>query len=558
MKNDVIIGLQPAITLADLMARLPLMDISEGRLKNQLAALRTFARVVLKPPEQIHIDPAFVRKLMDEARPIHLNISTRRWSNVKTEVRGAMRLFNILEPHPTANKLPSDWEALIALISHPARRSTFRRFAAFCVDRGVARSDVSAKTIAEYEAYLVNDSVRTSPRRIAGDARRIWNRVAASDETGLPLIEKPIDRDRYSLPWESFPAEFKADVEAYTAARSTQNWDSDDALPVFSEATRAQYRRMFRRLASLAVLSGTDPNDMKSIGDLVRPSRLRLALKFMQARNDGEKSKDMFHMVTLARTAGHRWTDLSPPELRELDTWSKRLRYARDGLTEKNRERLRQFVDSSVHRRMERAPEEVFSRLARAPEVNSRMATLAARALMLAFELVAPIRLKNLAALNIERNFHLAFSTDEKTLVLSLSAAETKNNVDLALPIPAWLVALFEIYKERYHPVLARNAPSPWLFPGRWAGLPMTESGVSKALPAFVKRELGLDVNTHLFRHLAGLVYLKHRPGDYETVRRLLGHKNIQTTTNFYVGLETEEAFARYHETLRARGGISS
>ena len=35
----------------------------------------------------------------------------------------------------------------------------------------------------------------------------------------------------------------------------------------------------------------------------------------------------------------------------------------------------------------------------------------------------------------------------------------------------------------------------------------------------------------------AGAVYLKHHPGDYETVRRFLGHRNIRTTVKFYCGL---------------------
>jgi hypothetical protein len=35
---------------------------------------------------------------------------------------------------------------------------------------------------------------------------------------------------------------------------------------------------------------------------------------------------------------------------------------------------------------------------------------------------------------------------------------------------------------------------------------------------------------------------LKHDPGNYELVRRVLGHRNIQTTIDFYIGLETLEA----------------
>jgi len=46
-------------------------------------------------------------------------------------------------------------------------------------------------------------------------------------------------------------------------------------------------------------------------------------------------------------------------------------------------------------------------------------------------------------------------------------------------------------------------------------------------------------MTVHQFRHACAAIYLKHRPGEYEVVRRLLGHRNIQTTINFYCGLET-------------------
>ena len=47
-------------------------------------------------------------------------------------------------------------------------------------------------------------------------------------------------------------------------------------------------------------------------------------------------------------------------------------------------------------------------------------------------------------------------------------------------------------------------------------------------------------MTAHQFRHAAAAIYLKEHPGQYETVRQLLGHRNIQTTINFYVGLDDD------------------
>ena len=57
----------------------------------------------------------------------------------------------------------------------------------------------------------------------------------------------------------------------------------------------------------------------------------------------------------------------------------------------------------------------------------------------------------------------------------------------------------------------------------------------------------------HQFRHAAAAIYFKHHPGDYETVRRLLGHQDIQTTIKFYCGLETIAATEEFGKLIREK-----
>jgi integrase len=66
-----------------------------------------------------------------------------------------------------------------------------------------------------------------------------------------------------------------------------------------------------------------------------------------------------------------------------------------------------------------------------------------------------------------------------------------------------------------------------------------------------IQKAIGLRLTVHQFRHAAAAIYLKHRPGDYETVRRLLGHRDIQTTIRFYCGLETMQATEEFGKLIR-------
>jgi integrase len=58
-------------------------------------------------------------------------------------------------------------------------------------------------------------------------------------------------------------------------------------------------------------------------------------------------------------------------------------------------------------------------------------------------------------------------------------------------------------------------------------------------------------ITVHQFRHACAAIYLRHCPGDYETVRRLLGHRNIKTTIDFYCGLETTQATEAFGKIIR-------
>jgi integrase len=57
-------------------------------------------------------------------------------------------------------------------------------------------------------------------------------------------------------------------------------------------------------------------------------------------------------------------------------------------------------------------------------------------------------------------------------------------------------------------------------------------------------------ITPHQFRHLAAKLYLDEHPEGFETVRRLLGHKSIETTMRFYRELEAALASKRYAAVL--------
>ena len=79
----------------------------------------------------------------------------------------------------------------------------------------------------------------------------------------------------------------------------------------------------------------------------------------------------------------------------------------------------------------------------------------------------------------------------------------------------------------------------------RRAPIPCVEN-----ISSTIRKALGLHVHPHLFRHLAARLFLSRHPGHYEEVRRVLHHRNIQTTIDSYAGLEAATALNRYDDIV--------
>jgi hypothetical protein len=113
------------------------------------------------------------------------------------------------------------------------------------------------------------------------------------------------------------------------------------------------------------------------------------------------------------------------------------------------------------------------------------------------------------------------------------------------------VTSFIELYIRDFRPVLLRGSNAPLLFPGgKGDGHTKCASTLSDQITKRIEKELGFRITAHQFRHAAAAIILKNEPGNYELVRRILGHRNVQTTINFYVGLETMESSKQFGEMI--------
>lgn len=535
--------------LADLPPLLAGDDMKPQARRNMLSAINTAARVLEGEPASIPADATELRTRLEHADPGSHGIGPVRWRNVKSDLNRALR-FVYGDERRVA--LSAAWLAVVAASGSPTDKSMMRRWGRFCLSRTVEPPAVTDEHLAGFIEHLEKIERSKSPARIAADTARLWNRLAASySELALPPLTIVSRSHAYTLAWSDFPPSLEADVRAFCAPPSIANlFDIERDSRTFSAETSFAYERLLRRLATAEVRAGISAPSLTSLRELVDPSHLREGLAWLAGRNDGRPNVQLHNIAALSLTIARHWAKLDKRDIDMIEIWAKRFRPKRTGMTAKNRERLRQFTGGDVLAGLIKLPEQIFAELEGKP-ITPTAARLARDAIMVAVLTVAPMRLKNLRQLHRHSHFRPAFSIDASRWELVIPAAAVKNDIDLAYPVPAHIMTMIDRYMTDYQPVLA-HGPSGLLFSGFRGSETFSEGGARAALKRLIERRLGITMNPHLFRHLDAWIFLKAHPGQYESVRQLLGHKNIQTTIGFYAGFETDEAMERFGSVLSA------
>jgi site-specific recombinase XerD len=215
-------------------------------------------------------------------------------------------------------------------------------------------------------------------------------------------------------------------------------------------------------------------------------------------------------------------------------------------MTLRNREALRAFDDEAAVNALLTLPAQRVQEVQKSGRRGYREAKIIQTALAIELLLNAPVRVKNLASIELER--HLV-EVGDGGVDLRFPAHEVKNANDLEFPLMLETVDLLDLYLSAWRPLLGHRE-DPFLFPGDRPGRPKSAAHLSGQIKELVFAHTRLDMPAHRFRHAAGKIHLDRHPGEYEVVRQLLGHRNISTTIAFYAGAESASAARHYARTI--------
>jgi integrase len=442
------------------------------------------------------------------------------------------------------------WQTYYEALGTKRLRNGLSGFIRYCNDHGISPDEVGDEIVHTYYLYLEAEGARSKPKDVYRSTCRLWNEVRPNMEgCNLKTLKLPDHRrPPWTVPWSELNSAFRTDVDAYLAWLSGRDLLAESPPPRYLKPTTLELRRkQIHGLVSAAIEAGIDSEQIQSLADLVEPSVVRQSLNHFLERYGDEPTVYIQGLAGTVVAIARHWVRVDQELLDKLIEFRRRLGLcSQSGLTEKNRDTLRQFESPANIQKLLQLPERLVQTVARC-KTAQRQAVQIQIALAVEILLLAPMRIGNLVALRLDRHIQRPNGRKGRVFIV-LDESETKNEVAQEYPLPPVAVKLLDLYLDSYRPGLV-GGDNPWLFPGP-TGNHKNASTLAGQIQQSIKRETGLSMTPHQFRHLSAKLYLDASPGSYETVRRVLGHKNIKNTVNFYAGMETRAAVEQYDQLI--------
>ncbi len=166
--------------------------------------------------------------------------------------------------------------------------------------------------------------------------------------------------------------------------------------------------------------------------------------------------------------------------------------------------------------------------------------------LMSAILIAAPIRLKNIAMIDI--GTHL--TEYGQHWQLRFAAHEVKNRMPLRFELPQLLSGHIRFYLGDLRPCFAGAEDSVALWFGQKRSR-MAEITVYNAIMRITKALFGEAINPHAFRTIAATFLADSSPQDALHARPLLGHRQFETTETYYIRALQIEASRKLADAIR-------
>ena len=533
-------------TLQDVLDAIDSASGITGKRKQDLrSAVRLAARVLGQEPHLIAADPRGLGHRLNGVSPLSFGLSAGRWANCRSLLRSALALKVPIMAGASVVDLLPEWQALqkeARKVGSCALR--LGRLMRWLSERVITPGTVTLQDIDQYHDALMTDALLGKPEQSWAATRQSWERMRMACPAWPQIaLDKPPNPKTFSLPWEAYPASLKAEVGRFLNRLAGKDLSDEGPLRALKPATLKLRTHELRTFAAALVQKGVDPQTLTSLAACLTLTHYRLGLSWFFERQDGKASATVHNMAANLRLIARHWLKADEATLLSMSRIVSKLAPPAQSMSDKSRDRLRPFDSEENLLAIVNLPRAIRRHVETARSAQARVKGLSTAALAIEILLNAPLRLGNLCELHLDRNFIKV----GKSTHLFIPKDQVKNGVNLEFVLSDESLAMMDWYITHHRKA---NAQNRYLFAGEGASHKVHNTLRSQIM-ATIQTFTGLNVNPHLFRAIAGTIYLNANPGAYETVRLLLGHNSINTTARFYAGHMERKAKQHFADTVR-------
>lgn len=528
--------------------------ISTTRRRDIQSGLRRVAKALGLPPEEVPADVMWLRKRLENFLPASMGLSAKSWSNALSDARAGMVLVGVASQKINRRAdLSSAWAKLWQTVldsGDPTIPKALPRFIYFLNHFGIEPSSVQFEHALAFQDALILNEMSRDPEHAFRTTVKSWNlAVSRFPEWPRQIFDLPSRAKVIKRAPEAFPETFVADLDCYLLTlKEPDFFDEHAVMAPLRPATIEQYRAILMRFASILLLVGVPTAEIKDLRALVNTSNAEKGLRWMMDQKGNQNTIGVADTANQLRNLARRYVKVSEADQKRLDQMNNRLTVKQHGgMTPKNRDRLRPLEDPATLRRLLTLPDLLFKRgIAGGAKLQSRLEQ--EDAVAIAILLYCPIRRKNLFSIHLDHNLQ---RMSDGRVFLVFERDEVKNERRIEFELPNHVVEMIDQHLKTRAPQLC-PAGTPWLFSRRDGTAAANANYYCTKVKKRIEREIGLTINIHLFRHIAAKIFLDANPGQYEVVKRLLGHSALSQTLNAYAGFEAGTSTRLFAATVDA------
>ena len=458
-------------TLADVLAAVrDDSTCSPRQRQDRRSAVRTLAKALGRRPEDLPADPGLLQGRVQSVNPVSAGMNPRRWRNVLSLARTALRQAGI-KTSPGRHTVPLSpaWANLYRHLNRTDWRIGLSRFAHHCSAMGIDPSQVDDGVMADYLKTLMEFGLTGEPREVHRVTCLYWNQaLAAIPAWPRYTVTVPSYVQTYSLSWNAFPLSLRLEKDAYIERLSGSDLLAElDFRPLRPSSLKKKDYEL-RQFASALVHRGRDPASIKTLADLVGLDAFKDGLRFFLERHGNESTSQIHDLACTLKAAAKYQVKVALDHLEQMAKICRQLNIGRKGMTEKNRKRLRQFDDPRNVAALVHLPERLLAIARKNEKPTLGDALRVQEALAIEFLLMDALRISELAPLDLKRHFDFP-KKKGGPISIFIPNGEVKNDEAIERRLPPSVVHILKIYLETYRPLLLR-APSSSLFPGEGSG----------------------------------------------------------------------------------------